>query len=93
MEPYSVHAEADVGAAAEVGKSINREREGQGKFQNHPLLPARIAYTFSPIGWVESLRSTGRAIFGDKKTDFGNHQVQLWRSHRLQEKFPGLGLA
>ena len=92
MEPCSVHAEADVGAAAEVGKSINREREGQGKFQNHPLLPARIAYTFSPIGWVESLRSTGRAIFGDKKTDFGNDGYEIWLTSSLQEKFPGLGL-
>jgi hypothetical protein len=72
MEPYSVHAEADVGAADEVGMSINRERVGQGKFQNHPLLPARIAYTFSPIGWVEYLRATGCTIFEDKKTDFGN---------------------
>jgi hypothetical protein len=35
-------------------------------------LPARIAYTFSPIGWVEYLRATGCTIFEDKKTDFGN---------------------
>lgn len=62
-----------MGAAAEVGKSINREREGQWKFQNHPLLPARIASTFSPIGWVECLTVNGPTFIGDKKADFRNH--------------------
>ena len=92
MEPCSVHAEADVGAAAEVGMSINRERVGQGKFQNHPLLPARIASTFSPIGYVECLTVSGLTIIGDKRADFRNSSKQIWLPDSLQEKFPGLGL-